>query len=50
MSMEEESYLRLLLMGSPLALLGTPISGTSPSQASPLVSSIPTGPPRAPRS
>ena len=49
MSMKEESYLRLLLMGSPPALLGTPPSGASPSQASPLVSAIPTSPPPAPR-
>ena len=38
MSMEDESYLRLLLAG-----------GASPSQASPLVSAIPTGPPPASR-
>ena len=48
MSMEEESYLRLLLTSSPPALLDTP-SGASPSQASPLVSAIPTGQPPAPR-
>ena len=43
MSMEEESYLRLLLMGSPPALLGTLPSRASPSQASPPVCTIPTG-------
>ena len=47
-SMEEESYLRLLLTGSPPALLGTPPSEASPSQASPLVSAIPRGPPPVP--
>ena len=49
MSMEEESHLRLLLTGSPLTLLGTPPSGASPSQASPLVSAIPTNLAPAPR-
>ena len=47
MSMEEESYLRLLLIGSPLVLLGTPPSRASPSQASP-VSAISTSPPPTP--
>ena len=49
MSVEEESYLRLLFMGSPPALFGTPPSGASPSQASPHVSAISTSPPPAPR-
>ena len=49
MSMEEESYLRLFLMGSPLALFCTPPSGASPSQTSSLVSAISIGPPPAPR-
>ena len=49
MSMKEESYLRLLLMGSPLALFGTPPSEASPSEASPLVCTIPIGPLPAPR-
>ena len=43
-SMEGESYLRLLLRGSPPAFLGTPSSRALPSQASPLVYAIPTGP------
>ena len=49
MSMEEESHLKLLLTGSPLALLGTPPSRALPFQASPLVFAIPIGPPPAPR-
>ena len=54
MSVEDESYLRLLLAGSPPTLLSIPPSGASPSQASssqasPLVSAIPAGPPLAPR-
>ena len=49
MSMENESYLRLRLAGSPPTLLSTPLSGASPSQASPLVSTIPTSPLPAPR-
>ena len=48
MNMKEESYLRLLLTDSPLALLGKAPSGASPSQAFLLVSAIPTCPPPAP--
>ena len=48
MSMEDESYLRLLRAGSPPILLSTPLSRASPSQASPLVSAIPIGPPPTP--
>ena len=48
MSVEEESYLKLLLTDSPLALLGTTLSGASPFQASPLIFAIPTGPPPTP--
>ena len=43
MSMKDESYLRLLLAG------GASPSQASHSQASPLVSAIPIGPPPAPR-